>query len=462
VSLPRSLACAVSLILVSIACTSVDEASTSPQTVAQASPSPSREGPRLKVVPPYGAFCDVSSVRANFWGRPALDTAYVWRTPTPAGDCPRWQGETHVAFGLDGPSAVQDLGTFECVLTCTAARAIDVNRDGYAELAVDDGRADGWATWLFTVRYGPSKQRMAPIVVAAPGDSLAPPELLTVSSSGSAGASAGARCATLGAGDPGLVMTSMVDGSTMRTVILQLRGVHAAVVRAWNKHVGPRHHPTSGLACRHRWRDASPEPPLCDVSGVVGDVNGDGISDRVSVGAELGGHMDCPYEGHSRLVVDLGDDGQLDVTGDPPVCSTGCGPFAIVDLNADGIGEVFMNEGHLAAPESAQIAVYELEGSDLVPIDFPSGSNRFSLQDSWQGYYGASCPDPWTFSTWSTPDQSAGPDWIRITSRSYRLEGSPLRFVPTAPPTVTRVQHLPDPGQLGFQGSFCGQRVNPI
>jgi hypothetical protein len=255
----------------------------------------------------------------------------------------------------------------------------------------------------------------------------------------------------------------MVPGSTMvRTVILRLQGVHALVVRVWKKQVGPRHHPTSGLACRHGWRDASPRAPLCDVSGVVGDVNGDGISDRVSVGTELGGHMDCPYEGHRRLVIDLGDDGQLDVTGDPPVCSTGCGPFAIVDLNADGIGEVFLYEGHLAAPESAQIAVYELEGSDLVPIDFPSGSNRFSLQDSWQGYYGASCPDPWTFSTWSTPDQSAGPDWIRITSRSYRLEGLPLRFVPTAAPSVTRVQHLPDTGQLGFQGSFCGQRVNPI
>ncbi len=409
-------------------------------------------------------YCDVSRLRANFWGRRTLETAYVWRELTPAGRCPKQGGRTFVGFGLDDGSVDQELGPYRCLTTCTAMAAEDLNRDGLAELIVSDGMADGYAMRMFGVSYGHARQDMAPILVRGSGDPLVEPGVLWIGASGSAGASRGARCTTLPSGGPGLAIQAMMGGRRIRrTAILELDGVRATVVRAWNDTVGLRHHPTSGLHCVGAAAAKALEEPLCGAGTLTGDLDGDGTTDRLSVGTVFGSDRGCGYGHRKRLDIDLAADGVRDVSMYPHGCRDWCGLLTLTDLNADGQVEVFMFEDHLAMPESARIGVYEFIGGKLIPIEFPSGSNHFDLQDSAYGFRGAFCPDASTFATWSTPQQTATTaDRIRITTRRYRIEGTPPRFALIGPPTTTWRQHLPRLQQLGYQGRFCGQRVGNV
>jgi len=391
------------------ACTASETPSTNP--VVEPVSSPATVQPKLKVVPPFGMYCDVSRIRANFWGRGTLETAYVWRELTPAGGCPKQGGRTFVGFGLDDGSVDQELGPYGCLTTCTAMAAKDLNRDGLAELIVSDGMADGWAMRLFGVSYrrarrdrgsaaSPSRQDMAPILVRGSGDPLVDPGVLWIGASGSAGASRGARCTTLPTGGPGLVIRAMTGApGNRRTAIVELDGVRATVIRAWNDTVVPRHHPSSGLHCALAAVPAPPEAPLCGAGNVTGDFDGDGAADRLSVGTVFGSDRGCGYGHRKRLDIDLASDGVRDVSMYPYGCRDWCGLYGTADLNADGQLEIFLMEP-LSPPNGARIGIYELVGSDLQPVRFPGGSNRFSVQYSSYGDAGAYCTDATTLLLW--------------------------------------------------------------
>jgi hypothetical protein len=248
----------------------------------------------------------------------------------------------------------------------------------------------------------------------------------------------------------------------MRTAVLRLDGTKASVVAAWTTTVGLRHHPSPTERWCDRVNPVIPTwPALCDTSSMRGDVDGDGVVDVVTIGTRFGSIKPCPYDGHRRLLIDLGGDGSADIRTAPPDCTTWCWPFVIADMNADARGEILLNEGHLAAPNSAVIAVYELIGDGLEPIRFPDGSNRFQMQESWQGLMGAYCPDAWTFATW---EANMGPlDRLRsITYHTYWLDLEQRRFTTARGSLTVRTNELPSRSRLGYDGRFCGLRVDPI
>lgn len=417
---------------------------------------------KLTAVPRLGAFCDVSSLEANFWGGPAVETAWVWRDPKPSGTCPATGGITYLGVGLDGRSVEQQLGPFDCVTTCSVMDAPDVNGDGLSELTVADGGADGIFVSVFGATSGPA-QRFAAYTVPPPGDDLVAAGPLQFAFSGSAGASASASCGSFANGSPTLIVSAMVGTDRARTTVLRVEGTHAIVVSSHTTKVGTRNHPSvDGPWCDRASPGTPMQPPMCGASSMEGDVNGDGLSDVVAIGSPLGPGGTCPSHERRQLMIDLGGNGSWDIRHQQIDCSTWCFPFVITDLNADAKGEIFVDEGHLAPPASAQIAVYELERGRPQPVPFPSGSNRFPLQNSYQGYFGAFCPDAWTFWTWSMSTDQGGGLIRAIDYRAYELDGIPLRFEYAREPFTVDQRGLPKTALRGWDGEFCGQDAGPL
>ena len=67
----------------------------------------------------------------------------------------------------------------------------------------------------------------------------------------------------------------------------------------------------------------------------------------------------------------------------------------------------------------AKIGVYELREGMLLPVSFPDGMNRFPLQNSWQGYFGAYCPNPDLLAMGGND----GPRWDASLDHCYRDTG---------------------------------------
>ena len=170
---------------------------------------------------------------------------------------------------------------------------------------------------------------------------------------------------------------------------------------------------------------------MCDIqqSRSVGDVNGDGSLDAVAIGTLRSPHGACSRSaGATRLLtVDLGNDGSVDVRSTAMDCTTWCVPFAVTDVGGDGRAEILVNEGHLAAPVTAIVGVYELTAGRLVPVNFPNGSNQFGLSDSWQGYAGAFCRSPGAFTTW-VGDTNGGGTLRTVTYWTFQIDPATLTF----------------------------------
>ncbi len=200
---------------------------------------------------------------------------------------------------------------------------------------------------------------------------------------------------------------------------------------------------------------------LCDAVRFGGDLDGDGTPDRVWLGGRTLANGTCPQDVTRRriLAIDLTRDGSIDVTSTAMDCSTWCVLFSVVDLNADGIDEILVDEGHLVAPVSALVAVYELRNGVLEPVAMPDGGNRFGLQDSWQGYSGAFCRPDGTFALWSGATDGGG-TLRRVAWYKYRLDPSALRFDLVGTHGPVRTSHLPP--STGYDGLLCGKATLPI
>src|SRR5919109_1295791 len=122
---------------------------------------------------------------------------------------------------------------------------------------------------------------------------------------------------------------------------------------------------------------------VCHVDSVAADFDGDGQRDTAYVVNKMGPDG-CPrfYEYRDRFLgIDLDEDGLIDASRGPLHCDPWCVPFAAPDLNRDGRAELLLNEGHIVSPVSAWIGVYGVDGSQIRPITFPNGSNRFALEE---------------------------------------------------------------------------------
>lgn len=200
---------------------------------------------------------------------------------------------------------------------------------------------------------------------------------------------------------------------------------------------------------------------LCDAVHFSGDVDGDGAVDRVWLGGQAFPSGACPAEPSRRriLVVDLHRDGSPDVTSTAMDCSTWCVLFALADLNADGVAEILVNEGHLAPPVSALIGTYELRNGHLGPVKLPDGGNRFGLANSWTGYSGAFCGAAGTFALWSGTTDGGG-TLRKVGWYTYGLDPTALRFdlVGVHGPTATHEL----PASTGYDGHMCGAPTLPL
>jgi len=200
---------------------------------------------------------------------------------------------------------------------------------------------------------------------------------------------------------------------------------------------------------------------LCYAVHFSGDVDGDGTLDRVWLGGQAFPSGACPAEQSRRriLVIDLHRDGLPDVTSTAMDCSTWCVLFALADLNADGVAEILVNEGHLAPPVSAIIGVYQLRNAHLEPVELPDGGNRFGLANSWTGYSGAFCGAAGNFVLWSGTTDGGG-TLRKVGWYTYGLDPTALRFELDGVHGPTATHELP--ASTGYDGHLCGAPTLPL
>ena len=439
-------------------------------------PTPTQPPPDLGLGFPI---CDVMSMPITVAGAPG--NAYVFTKATDG--CPKpGEGHRFVGADLDGNGTVDATGPelTDCFspVGCEAFGAPDVNGDGTSEIAVSTAGADGYGVWLYAVTTSPAA--VEPITVVDPQGignvQTGPFQFAWVDVVGHSG---GARCNTLPNGTTFTIfgVDKMDPNANVQFTDLRVSGTTATVVGASHDRVPIADAPAPGnsLCGAPLYGSAENFPEavdrstseLCDETSLVGDLDGDQVDDNVTIGTVRSDSGSCSPDGRRLLVIDLGSDGKPDLSRAPPDCTTWCVPFALVDVNGDGRAELFLNEGHLAAPVSAVIGVYEFVGADIEPVPFEGGTipapsndlaaNRFLLQNSDQGYYGAFCFEGLTFVTWSGSVDVGG----TLTHTSYRVFGldrATLTFQPVD-------QHLPGswsgqiPPKTGWD-EFCGAQVS--
>ena len=396
-------------------------------------------------------------------------TAAVYTKMTD-GECPA-PGDGAVGVGVDmtGDGALDaSWGPLpDCWLRCEAFAAPDVNGDGVSEIAVSTEGADGYGVSMYSVTTSPAA--IAPIEVSSTFDrgpqdgepfEFAWVDVATHASS--------AGCVSTTGQDPSFALywTEKLTPAQVETISIAIQGNLATVTDFSTDTMpldqapmpgrdlcgAPIYGSAAGLAS-----DTSTFI-ICDPTSTSGDLDGDGVQDRLSIGTKAASDLSCSDQGARILTIDLGGDGITDVRTPPPDCRTWCVPFALADLNGDGTDEILLNEGHLAPPVSAVIGVYELRDGALQPVLFPDGGNQFPVQGSWQGYLGAYCTNPSTFWLWQGNTDGGG-SLRSTTGTAYHLNPNALRFEPTG---VTFDAPNGIPAETGYNGTFCGAKPEPL
>jgi len=144
--------------------------------------------------------CNVTSVTGDFVTPTDQGVAYVATKAPDTGGCPPGEEAPYQVLALDvngDQRADVSYGPLECIASCSALAAPDINRDGIAEIAVGTGRADGESAMLFRVEASDGSLTIDPIEIAPPASpehGFTPGPILFVVSGGGLSNSGGAYC----------------------------------------------------------------------------------------------------------------------------------------------------------------------------------------------------------------------------------------------------------------------------
>ena len=265
----------------------------------------------------------------------APGNAYVFTKATDG--CPKpGEGHRFVGADLDGNGTVDatapELTDCFSPVGCEAFAAPDVNGDGTSEVAVSTAGADGYGVWLYAVTTSPAA--VEPITVVDPQGignvQTGPFQFAWVDVVGHSG---GARCDTLPNGTHVHDLRRRQDRSATPTSdppIFGSTGATATVVGASHDRVPIADAPAPGntlcgtplYGSASNFPKAAPKPetvdigldaPLCDVSTLKADLDGDGKQDTAWVGSfAKNGRCGASDTRDAIVAVDLDGDGLAD------------------------------------------------------------------------------------------------------------------------------------------------------
>jgi hypothetical protein len=337
-------------------------------------PTPTQTPPDLGLGFPI---CDVMSMPINVAG--AQGNAYVF---TKAIDgCPKpGEGRRFVGADLDGNGTVDatapELTDCFSPLGCEAFAAPDVNGDGTSEIAVSTAGADGYGVWLYAVTADPPTIERVRVELPPGFKGFIPAGPLQFAWVDVVGHFGGAHCVTFDDGSTGFVIDSGDKSGSTADVSSEVFTLEGSIMRALD--AGKQTLPLSDLplprttlcgaplyGSASAFPNAAPDPktvdigldaPLCDVSTLTADFNGDGTQDTAWVGT-FAKNGRCPTGDASDAIVaiDFNGDGLADGSyATLPRCLI-CGAYAATDLNADGASELVVL---LQASSTPEYAVY--------------------------------------------------------------------------------------------------------
>ena len=351
--------------------------------------------------------CDVMSMPITVAG--ASGNAYVFTKATDG--CPKpGEGHRFVGADLDGNGTVDatapELTDCFSPVGCEAFAAPDVNGDGTSEIAVSTAGADGYGVWLYAVTTSPAA--VEPIIVVDPQGignvQTGPLQFAWVDVVGHSG---GARCNALPNGTTFTIfgVDKLDPNADVRFTDLRIAGVTATVVGASHDRVPiadapvPRNSlcgaPLYGSASN--FPNAAPDPktvdigldaPLCDVSTLEADFDGDGKQDTAWVGTfPTNGTCVASDTSAAIAAVDLDGDGLADGSYETlPRCLL-CRTYATTDLNADGASELVVLLQASATPEYAIYGASSVTGGDspgMSPMLVATGNAENGFPDGSQ------------------------------------------------------------------------------
>ena len=450
-------------------------------------PTPTQTPPDLGLGFPI---CDVLSMPITVAG--AQGNAYVFTTAIDG--CPKpGEGHRFVGADLDGNGTVDatapELTDCFSPVGCEAFAAPDVNGDGTSEIAVSTAGADGYGVWLYAVTTSPAA--LEPIIVVDPqaigNVQTGPFQFAWVDVVGHSG---GARCDTLPNGTTFTIfgVDKMDPNADVRTTDLRIAGATATVVGASHDRVPIADAPAPGnelcgtplYGSAANFPKAGPNPetvdigldaPLCDVSTLKADLDGDSKQDAAWVGTFLkNGRCGASDTRDAIVAVDLDGDGLADGSyATLPRCLL-CQTYAATDLNADGASELVVLLQASSTPEYAIYGASSVSGSDSPGIDplfvatgnaengFPDGSQLTFSAGGDEGYSSAvrceGFPTAPVLVLWRSehPIEGPGADVKNVYETKLQLVSGAFAVVEARHFT----QPTSDPSPFGLTSQACG------
>lgn len=435
------------------------------------------------------AVCRVSSMPITVTASPG--TAYVFTKQT-GSSCPKAsEGTNLVGVDMTGDGTVDATSEplTDCFFRCEAFAAPDVNADGTSEVAVSTEGADGYGVWLFAVTDEPPA--IGPIHVDDPqGIGYLSVNTLQFAWVDVAGHSELARCDVLPNGATFTVqgVDKLPPDAVIRSTVLRIVGTSATVVGASHNRAPIAEAPAPGkelcgtplYGSAANFPNAAPNPktvdvgldePLCDVSTVRADFDGDGAQDTAWVGTFVkNGRCGASDARDAIVAVDLDGDGLADASyATLPRCLL-CQTYAATDLNADGASELVVLLEASSTPEYAIYGASSVTGSDspgMFPMlvstgnaenGFPDGSQLTFTAGGDEGYSSAvrceGFPAAPVLVLWRSehPVEGPGADVKNVYETKLRLVSGSFAVVDARHFT----QPTSDPSPFGLASHACG------
>ena len=452
-------------------------------------PTPSQTPPDLGLGFPI---CDVMSMPITVAG--TLGNAYVFTKATDG--CPKpGEGHRFVGADLDGNGTVDatapELTDCFSPVGCEAFAAPDVNGDGTSEIAVSTAGADGYGVWLYAVTTSPAAVEPVKVELPPGFKGFIPAGPLQFAWVDVVGHFGGAHCVTFDDGSTGFVIDSGDKLGSTADVSSEVFTLEGSIMRALD--AGTRTLPLSDLplpgttlcgaplyGSASNFPNAAPDPktvdigldaPLCDVSTLKADFDGDGKQDTAWVGSfAKNGRCSTGDTSDAIVAVDLDGDGLADGSYDTlPRCLL-CRTYAATDLNADGASELVVLLQASSTPEYAIYGASSVTGSDspgMSPMlvsagnaenGFPDGSQLTFSAGGDEGYSSAvQCegyPNAPVLVLWRSehPVEGPGADVTDFYETKLQLVSGSFAVVDARHFT----QPTSDPSPFGLTSQACG------